>query len=308
MIPVVEAAFDLTAEREPWLWGIADRARAMLDDGLGVAGVMYEFDADARLSVPCAVHAGCDPQQASALAAAAQRGLSLLASESHPTVVEWLREGREPLTRLAAAAEDTAVASLLGAVPELTDGAVLLGRANENTGVALLVPMRSPFVPTMRRRVALSRLARQLGQALSLRLSLDSARLAGESLADAFRRLTADPAHASSLDAEEDWARWIDGSLSLVDSFERDGRRFIVALRAAPESGDPRVLTPMERTVAGYAAHGFSNQLIAQTLGLGPSTIAGLLQRVVQKLGLSHRSQLALLASDARRIAADRDP
>jgi DNA-binding CsgD family transcriptional regulator len=168
----------------------------------------------------------------------------------------------------------------------------------------LLAPTRTPFFPTIRRRAALARFARQLGNAYSLRLAVTAARQPEESLADTFRRLATQGATGDGT-SSEDWARWIDGSLSLVDSFEKDGRRYVVAMRSVPEAGDPRVLTAMERTVAGYAAHGYSNQLIAQTLGLGPSTIAGLLQRIVQKLGLAHRSQLPLLAATTRLAPPD---
>jgi len=80
---------------------------------------------------------------------------------------------------------------------------------------------------------------------------------------------------------------------SLVDRFDSDGRRFLVARRNEPDVRDPRALSPRERQVAAFAALGHSNKLIAYTLGLSASTIATHLAAAMRKLAVRSRVELA---------------
>lgn len=67
-------------------------------------------------------------------------------------------------------------------------------------------------------------------------------------------------------------------------------------------------LTPTERTVADLAAEGLTNRAIAQRLALSPSTVRTHLRRVMSKLGVQSRIQLARTlersAAKARTFAA----
>ena len=58
-------------------------------------------------------------------------------------------------------------------------------------------------------------------------------------------------------------------------------------------TGERTRLTPAERETALLAANGRSNKEIADELTLSVRTIEGRLQRVYEKLGLSHRRDLA---------------
>jgi DNA-binding NarL/FixJ family response regulator len=89
------------------------------------------------------------------------------------------------------------------------------------------------------------------------------------------------------------WRGLVAGRWSLVDRFEADGRRFIIAHPNAPDAPDPRALTPRERQVAGYVALGQSNKLIAYELGISPSTVGVLVGRAAKKLGAKSRAALA---------------
>jgi DNA-binding NarL/FixJ family response regulator len=94
-------------------------------------------------------------------------------------------------------------------------------------------------------------------------------------------------------EAIETWRGLVGGRWTLVDHFERDGRRYFVAHRNDPQAPDPRALTLRERQIVGYVALGQSNKLIAYELGLSPSTVAVHLQRASAKLGAQSRAALA---------------
>jgi DNA-binding NarL/FixJ family response regulator len=89
------------------------------------------------------------------------------------------------------------------------------------------------------------------------------------------------------------WRALVCGRWSLVDSFESDGRRYLVARRNDPRLPLPRELTERERQVAAYAALGHSNKHIAYTLGLAPSTVSTHLAAAMQRLGARTRADLA---------------
>jgi DNA-binding CsgD family transcriptional regulator len=75
-------------------------------------------------------------------------------------------------------------------------------------------------------------------------------------------------------------ARW-----SLVDHFESDGKRYVLARRNAPLPRGLDALTSRERQALGFARLGHSNKLIAYEMGIAASTVAVLLSRAAHKLG-----------------------
>jgi DNA-binding NarL/FixJ family response regulator len=92
-----------------------------------------------------------------------------------------------------------------------------------------------------------------------------------------------------------DWRALVAGRWSLVDRFERDGRRYVVARRNDPDVPDPRGLTRRERQVAAYAVLGRSGQAIAYELGLARSTVVQHLASAMKKLSVATRAELAQL-------------
>jgi DNA-binding NarL/FixJ family response regulator len=94
------------------------------------------------------------------------------------------------------------------------------------------------------------------------------------------------------------WQAVCAGRWSLVDRFDSDGRRFVVAYRNPPGVLDPRRLTPREESVAALAALGQSNKEIAVTLEITASTVATLLAAALAKLGLLSRTQLPIFWRD----------
>lgn len=96
--------------------------------------------------------------------------------------------------------------------------------------------------------------------------------------------------------ALEAWTALVDGKWSLVDRFESDGKRFVVALPNAPASPDPRALAPSDRPILQYVAKGWSNKLVAYTLGIPEGTVATAVARISRRLGARSRADLIELA------------
>jgi DNA-binding CsgD family transcriptional regulator len=90
--------------------------------------------------------------------------------------------------------------------------------------------------------------------------------------------------------ATEDWKALVEARWTLIDSFERDGKRFVLAERNEIEMSGPRSLTLRERQVLGCASLGQSNKEIAYALGLSPSTVRVLMARAAHKLGAGGRA------------------
>lgn len=102
---------------------------------------------------------------------------------------------------------------------------------------------------------------------------------------------------AGADDALEIWQGLLLGRWSLVDQFDTDGRRFLVARRNDPDPPGPRTLTRRQRQVAFYAGLGMANPQIAYALGLPEPTIAAELAAALAHLGLRSRGELVQLAA-----------
>jgi DNA-binding CsgD family transcriptional regulator len=75
------------------------------------------------------------------------------------------------------------------------------------------------------------------------------------------------------------------GRWSLIERFERAGRRYFLAHRNDPKLASQRALTERERQVLTSVARGHSNKAIAHSLGVAISTVATYLHRARRKLG-----------------------
>ena len=94
---------------------------------------------------------------------------------------------------------------------------------------------------------------------------------------------------------EEALSRWrglVSARWSLVDTFERDGTRYVVARENRPDAAGPVGLTSTESLVVAYAARGLTTKETAYALGLSDSTIRVLMMRAVRRSGLKNRRAL----------------
>jgi len=315
---LVELAYDLDGDGEAWLRKINDATRPSLDDGLGTAAYTYALGDDNSLELTRFVSAGLAP----GVEHIARHWLAF-------SDVESLRQlhfssgcvsTTSHASRGMATADGTPFAQTfhpLGIRDVLGCGGI-----NQRSCVMLTAPRRRLSTPDPRFKASFSKVSAHLAAGLRLRESLanasplDDLRTDDAVLDTSFRVNHASGAtesravrdrlreaailvdkvrarrqftEAEALDA---WRALVDGRWSLVDTFDSDGRRFIVARRNDDQPRDPRGLSQREAQVAALAAMGHSNKLIAYHLGLATSTVATHLRTALHKLGVTTRLEL----------------
>lgn len=111
------------------------------------------------------------------------------------------------------------------------------------------------------------------------------------------RRMGKEPNEAARL-----WMAFVDGEYSLVETFDSDGQRMILAVRT--RTNHAARLTSQERIVVEQVAQGHANKEIGATLGISSSTVAVHLHLAMKKLGFRDRQSLVLgLESRGRRTS-----
>lgn len=98
--------------------------------------------------------------------------------------------------------------------------------------------------------------------------------------------------HEDPFKAVELWSGLVDGRWSLVDRFESDGRRFVVALRNDSPYADPRSLTQAEKQVVQLVSKGSSNKAVSYELGVSESTVGTHVSAAMRKLRVQRRECL----------------
>lgn len=96
------------------------------------------------------------------------------------------------------------------------------------------------------------------------------------------------------------WLALVGGRWSIVDAFERDGRRYFLACRNETLAVESLALTPREHVVAHMVAMGRPNKLIAYSIGLATSTISYHLATAMKKVGVVSRLELVTLLTALR--------
>jgi DNA-binding NarL/FixJ family response regulator len=92
------------------------------------------------------------------------------------------------------------------------------------------------------------------------------------------------------------------GSLLDADST----KKLLARVRAGPLDADPGLasLTRRERTILGYLVEGSTNREISAAVLLAEKTVKNYVSRILHKLGLAHRAELAAYVTKARPEAA----
>jgi DNA-binding CsgD family transcriptional regulator len=117
---------------------------------------------------------------------------------------------------------------------------------------------------------------------------------ARQALAQAVR--TIEHARSAMRDRQEravaSWKGLVGARWTLVDQFDGDGARYVVARENAPVARGPERLTATERAVVALAARGLTTKEIAYALGIADTTVRVLVMRAARRCGVGSRGEL----------------
>ncbi len=323
-VSVVEAAYRLDLEDRAWLEGLAHRARPMLDRGLGVVAYEYDLVQEPEKLEPIASSGAPDVLLEAGrryhLARSREERLRLYRSGPCVTVQEVYAQEPPPDTKVVDDLDRVGVKDTLAVIANDAGdvGTTLL--ASDVELVHLDQRSRDLWSYVAAHIAAGRRLRRKLpdgpsafahadaildarGQVVHAvdsvkdkiqREALREASVAIDAARGALRR--EEPEAALAL-----WRGLVRGTWTLVDQFDKDGRRFVIAVRNAPSGTAARAratLTPLERSIVGLLSSGHSNKIVAYELGVSQSTVTRLAQSACRKLGLRSRLDLVRFALD----------
>jgi DNA-binding CsgD family transcriptional regulator len=123
----------------------------------------------------------------------------------------------------------------------------------------------------------------------------DTAREAFQSSLEAMDRACGPLRRESPEEALAIWRGLVDGTWSVVQHVDTDGRKLILARRNDPNAVDPQALTARERQTVGYFVAGHSVKEVAYALGLSPASIETYLTSAMAKLRVGSRADLLRL-------------
>jgi len=317
LVDVVEAAYTLGESNQGWLAGLSRAARSTLSSDGPALAVLFDLRKSAL-----------EPE----VMGGAAEGLPLETLAGVIASADFDKDAKTLIDRVAAAGSIASIRDCYGEGFEQTafyrdffkpnglEDAVFVNAKDASGFVCTLTAgLRRRASELETSMMALHRLEAHLATAYRLRRALEEAPATGADAVldaaghvlhaegEATHAVKRTALRASALaverargplrrrDPEEAlglWRAMVAGEWTLVDRFESDGKRFIVAHRNAPAAPETGPLTPHEHRVATLAALGYTNKLIGYALGLAPSTVTERLQRACAKLGASSRAEM----------------
>lgn len=315
MLDCLEAAYRMDLDGAAYVNHVAERAATVLDRGLGVLAYTYVAKAGAPPSID---HHGTsqrfDPQWLPRFYGAIGEANRPDGNSTNPTGYEaWnhLTCGQAsqvpgmrpflPYFRLIGGARDTFAMNAFDASGHgLWLGAPMKVARRASKGTIELFTRFAAHLTSAVRMRRTGRTKQRPAAVLSVGGALLDAQ--GDEPVEAraeLRRATLafDEARVrrGPADADEVMRRWrplVVSRWSLLDEFDTDGKRFVVAVENGPPTRPPRRdLSEREHQVLTQAHLGHSNKVIAYELGLSSSTVRVLLHRAARKLGVRTRAE-----------------
>lgn len=305
LINLAEAAYDMDAQDADWLTRIVAAGFPLLDRGLGVLGGFYTRPVDGGAPKLQQLHlAACSKESAVRLAGVAAR---IPQPGALPyrcmTLSEAMGESEELATAVGVQHNDSA-----------KDALVLWVMNPDGLGAFILAPLFERTVLTAPTRHRWRMVGAHLSTGFHLRRALrkkdegaQSDDKRGTEACEAIQALRraavlADRTRGPSRKADSDaalrlWENLVDGHCSLLDGFDSDTRRFVLATCKRPGVKDPHGLTRREHEVTALAAQGESGKLIGYHLGLSSSRVSELLHDAMRKLRVHTQAELVAKVS-----------
>lgn len=102
-------------------------------------------------------------------------------------------------------------------------------------------------------------------------------------------------ARSSRRSRDDLWPELIDGRFTIIDRFESDGRRVIVAYRNDDIARRPLALSQREAQALSFLRRGAANKVIALELGISEATASRVVQSALRKLGMNAAEFVSVL-------------
>jgi DNA-binding CsgD family transcriptional regulator len=303
-----DACYALDGSDEEWLSRLASEGRPFLDYGMGVAAWAFRKDDWTGFELP----RGVDATLGTAMWDAAK-------NYSGPELVQLFMGGRatSATERLAITQglDEHHAGSTFGPLG-VKDFHALTVWDGSGSGVALAGASGRVLRATPQQLARLERLGAHVLAGYRLRRALrkvdavlapDGRPLHAEGEArepsnrDALSRAVRAFDHARSQragDADESLNAFeglVAGQWSIVQSFESDGRRYLVAIQNQPGQMAAAALTGNEAHALLLRAQGLAYKLVCYELGLSESATHHLVQQGMRKLGIGRETDLALI-------------
>ncbi|MGB8329748.1 MAG: helix-turn-helix transcriptional regulator [Polyangiales bacterium] len=323
IIDFTEAAYDLELGDDEWLPTILERGLPVLDQGLGVAGYHYGRPPDADHVDLLRVHVASGPQDF------AERHLRALSTTDPDVLRRQLRPGCASTGSVVSKDNPEELAHYVSHVDYCKDVLFLTAVDPRGAGVAIVAPLAE--LTTLSRQDAgrwqmlaahvetghrlrqglravdveddlstdLPHDAEAIFDAKNFRLADATGRARERAATDTLREaaLAVDRARGVMRDTDpekalEIWKALVQGRWSIVDWFDSDQRRFVLAIPNSPETVNPRGLSERESQIVAQAVLGHTNKMIAYRLGLSTSRVSLLLRSAMKKMGARTRAHL----------------
>lgn len=326
ILSLVEAAYDVERAESDWIDGLLAAAEPMLNGGMGLGGYLYDASTAPMRTWGLAARAGLPIE-------ALEMGCATFTEDYRRA--NWLVRRFGTLMQfpeLIPHVEGVDIFSAMG----IRD--VVAVNALDHTGVGFWIAAPQPAVweLTPEKEERWSRVVAHIAASLRLRARLErtgkeptshadavlssdgriedargdaQTRLARERLREAavaIDRARGPLRHADGDAALAGWPALVRGRWTLVDHFESDGKRYVLAHTNAAAPVAPRALSAREREVLERAVLGRENKLIGYELGLADATVRVLMSRAAAKLGVRTRAE-AIEAYRRLRDAAQAD-
>ncbi|NOU26418.1 MAG: hypothetical protein HOO96_00810 [Polyangiaceae bacterium] len=107
------------------------------------------------------------------------------------------------------------------------------------------------------------------------------------------------------MEAQRMWRAMVEGEYSIVETVERDGKRYLLARKNPHRLGSLGKLTSLEVACAYHTALGHSQKFIAYELGVSLSRAVRATEAAVRKLRLQNKEELVRVLSHVLRAPAD---
>jgi len=321
-LSLIELAYRLEIPNAEWLNELAAATHERIGAGLGLLGFTYEVTSDSRLVVKDVAQIGMPPEMAGMM----RQTMAMMP----PDFVRRTFVRCEAVTQ-SQGGDEVAREHARAAMEALQafgwyDALMIGGADPTGHGVYLGAWLGKVTALEPAEREMLSRVAVHFATAYRARRQLAAvqSRASGAAADSADAVLTPDGrvdhavGEASERDAREwlrdavvsierargrlrqenpeeavaSWRAMVSGRWTLVEEFQADGKRYLLARRNEIAVRGFEALADRERQALGYAALGHSNKMIAYEMGIAPSTVGVLLHRAARKLGARDRDEL----------------